>query len=263
MNAHPAADLFPMMDAERLAELAEDISAHGLRDPIVTFEGKILDGRNRKRACEMVGVAPRFAEWQDDGGGPTAYVLSENLKRRDLTPGQRAAIAVEALPLFEAEARERQAHGMTAPGRTLPAIAPEARGEARQFAADKTGASARYVQEAKAIKAADPDLFDKVKAGEVELLTASRRLGRTPSGSSGGAKARTKKPGTDREAFAAIMRDLSRLRERWDDATFAGLPRGDAERLLKTLGENPEFLLHLRQLLERRARKLVLAGLSS
>jgi hypothetical protein len=42
------------------------------------------------------------------GESPTAYVLSLNLRRRHLTHGQRVMIAVDALPLFEAEAQERR-----------------------------------------------------------------------------------------------------------------------------------------------------------
>ena len=41
------------------------------------------------------------------------------------------AAGVEILPLLEDEARERQGHGMTAPGVTLMEIIPEASGPAR------------------------------------------------------------------------------------------------------------------------------------
>ena len=48
---HEAADTFPMMDAERFAGHEADIAAHGLRVAITLCEGKILDGRNRYKAC--------------------------------------------------------------------------------------------------------------------------------------------------------------------------------------------------------------------
>ena len=41
---HPAADAFPMMNAERFAELLEDIRTHGLREAITICDGMILDG---------------------------------------------------------------------------------------------------------------------------------------------------------------------------------------------------------------------------
>jgi hypothetical protein len=70
------------------------------------FHAGLSRRSNRLRACQRAGVEPRFEEWR--GESPTAYVLSVNLHRRHLTDGQRAMIAVGALPLFEAEARERQ-----------------------------------------------------------------------------------------------------------------------------------------------------------
>ena len=51
---HPLADTFPMIGDDELRELAEDIQHHGLREPIVLFEVKILDGCNRYRAAKAI-----------------------------------------------------------------------------------------------------------------------------------------------------------------------------------------------------------------
>ena len=57
LEAHSIADIWPVLSDEELQSLADDIEQNGLVHPVVLYEGKILDGRNRARACEMAGVA--------------------------------------------------------------------------------------------------------------------------------------------------------------------------------------------------------------
>jgi ParB-like chromosome segregation protein Spo0J len=53
---HPAAEMFPLMSESELRELGEDIKANGLLSSIVIHKGKLLDGRNRLDAMELVGI---------------------------------------------------------------------------------------------------------------------------------------------------------------------------------------------------------------
>jgi stalled ribosome alternative rescue factor ArfA len=110
VGVHPAASVFPMLYGTALDELASDIRLHGLREPIVVYQGLVLDGRNRLRGCDLAGVEPRFVEW-DGAGSLVGFVLSRNLHRRHLNESQRAMVAARAKPLFEEEAAERQAAG--------------------------------------------------------------------------------------------------------------------------------------------------------
>ena len=59
-SPHPICLLIPPADEGELQDLTDDIRAHGLIDPIVLFEGMILDGRSRAAACARAGVAPRY-----------------------------------------------------------------------------------------------------------------------------------------------------------------------------------------------------------
>ena len=96
---HPAAEMFPLMSAEEIAELAADIKTNGLRTPVVLYDGKLLDGRNRLDAMELAGV-PVFdspGRWSisvkltelNPGDDPYAAAVSLNIHRRHLTQEQK------------------------------------------------------------------------------------------------------------------------------------------------------------------------------
>ena len=185
---HPASTLFPVMSGTELDGLVEDIKKNGLLEPIVLHQGKVLDGRNRLLACERAKVKPKFVDWDGDDFSPILYVLSKNLHRRHLTTSQRAAIAAKSLPMLQQEAKQRQAHGLTAPGKTLPAVLPEAfsgneisklktkTGDTRDMAGQAVAVSGSTVQHALAVKEADPKEFERIEKGETTVEEAYRKI---------------------------------------------------------------------------------------
>ncbi|RWM19641.1 MAG: S-adenosylmethionine-binding protein [Mesorhizobium sp.] len=95
LQAHPLAELFPMLSEKEIGELADDIVTYGQREPIVLLKGKVLDGRNRLAACRFAQVEPRFVDFEGDD--PLGFVLSLNLHRRHLTESQRAMVAAQII----------------------------------------------------------------------------------------------------------------------------------------------------------------------
>lgn len=213
MQFHDYANLFPMMPEEDLRSLAEDIRANGLHQPIVVYQGKILDGRNRWRACELAGVEPQVCDAAGvmGDGDAARFVVSLNLHRRHLSQSQLATVARDLLPVFEAEAKERQkASGgdrKSAAAKSVVAKLPQPISEgldqsaftaaveplieavdsqverlgeslglnkARDLAAAAVGVSPRMVSDAKALSLADPEEYEKVKTGEKSLQEAKR-----------------------------------------------------------------------------------------
>ena len=187
VEIHEVANLFPLMGTDEFEALKADIAAHGLKEPLWTHKGKLIDGRNRCRACQELGVTPQTREW-DGKGSLVAFVVSVNLHRRHLSAGQRAAVAADMEPMLAKEAKERQrAAGGDRKSRTAKEKAvsvkekvPEPiRVQARDQAAKLAGTSGRYVQQAKAVKEKAPELYEKVKAGQMTLPQASREVERT------------------------------------------------------------------------------------
>lgn len=190
MKSHPIADVWPMMDADKLQELADDIGKNGQLVPVWIYDGMILDGRNRYAACKMAGIEPKTQTYTGDE--PTAFAVSMNDKRRHMTASVLAAVAVELLPFFEADAAKRKKETEGRPKKVqdkpVQKVAQVLEDEktqdrnppARREAAKSVGVNHRYVQEAKNIKQEAPEVFDRLKAGKITLQDAKREVAKIP-----------------------------------------------------------------------------------
>jgi DNA-binding CsgD family transcriptional regulator len=88
-DAHPLATKFPDMNDKDFAALVADIQANGQREPAVIFQGQILDGRHRARACAMLGIDLVTTVFEGDEEAAARLVDSLNVHRRHLTREQR------------------------------------------------------------------------------------------------------------------------------------------------------------------------------
>jgi site-specific DNA-methyltransferase (adenine-specific) len=180
LTIHPYANIFPEMNEHEFSALREDIRVNGLREPILTYQGKIIDGRHRFKVCRELKIEPTTRECPENGS-IVALVVSLNLCRRHLTPSQRNAVGADVEEAYQAEAKQRQReHGKTAHGRakTLQTNSSEVNGQARDQAAKAVGGSPAEISKAKKVKKAAPELHEEVKAGKTTLNQAAREVKR-------------------------------------------------------------------------------------
>lgn len=177
-EAHPLAEKVPSMTETEYVDLRESIEANGLREPVMLYEGKILDGRHRAKACDELGIDPETREYEGDD--PAEFVVDANLHRRNLTVSQRAVVAVELRPYFKEKARERMLAGVSAEPsdrviRGSKAAIEESRTNRAQAGA-MTGVSGPSVDRAQRVKNQAPDLYEKVKDGTKTVTTAVKEM---------------------------------------------------------------------------------------
>jgi ParB-like chromosome segregation protein Spo0J len=165
LKFHPLCTILPAMTPAANDELEADIVEHGLIDPIITYEGAIIDGRHRYLICRRTGVEPRFEEYT--GHDPLAFVISKNLKRRHLSESQRAMIAGRVANLEQGVRSDRAA--------TLPVLPVT-----QSAAASMLAVSERSVRSAVKIQhEGEPQLILAVEEGRLAVSeAASTRLRR-------------------------------------------------------------------------------------
>ena len=105
LRAHPIAELVPYMTPDQYSALRDDIREHGLRTPIVMYEGMVLDGRNRARAWYDVrgNWDVPSTEFKGTPEEAIAFVRSHNIKRRHLKPSQIAYYEAQAAAFWKAQ----------------------------------------------------------------------------------------------------------------------------------------------------------------
>ena len=161
-DLHPLCTLFPRLSGNEYQTLVDDIRENGLREPITLHDGMILDGGNRYRACIDAGVTPSFRAF--DGANIVTFVLSANLHRRHLSPGQQAAIVASAQDWAKAQTVGKPKSGNLA---GLDRV---------QDRAAQSGASDRTQRMADKVVRENPELAAKVGRGEVSLPEAVERV---------------------------------------------------------------------------------------
>lgn len=159
---HPLCTLFPRLSGHEFESLCADIKENGLRQPIVIHDGMILDGGNRYLACIDSGIEPDFIEF--GGENIVSFVLSANLHRRHLSPGQQAAIVSSAQDWAKAQTVGKPKSGnVTGLEKVEDRMA-------------KSGASDKTQRMADKVAKSNPELAKKVGHGEISLPKAVKQI---------------------------------------------------------------------------------------
>lgn len=165
LELHPLCALFPRMTGKDFEALKSDIAANGLRQPIVTHRGSILDGGNRYEACLAVGVSPITEEFA--GTNLVTYVMSANFHRRHLNEGQQATIVATATNWANA-----QVHGgdRKSDQESLVSL------ETTKSRAAISGAGLTTQKKADKLARENPEIAKQVVSGEKTLYQATKEL---------------------------------------------------------------------------------------
>lgn len=210
LTPHPVAAWFPMLGQAELQALADDIREHGQRVPILIYDDRIIDGRNRLAACRLAGVKPLVQEITavDVGADrePWSYTSEElaALEAEDSTPEQWSAIVDAAIQRYIVSTNLHRRH-LSESQRALVAARMATRtqgqtgtgaGLTQAQAAEQLQVSERTVRDAKLIQREAPELVPEIEAGRLAVKQAAATV-----------RERKAKPTTTTTAEAEVQAD--------------------------------------------------------
>ena len=187
------------MTDEDFQLLVESIDRQGVLEPVMFWEGKILDGWHRYLACQELKIV-NYRKMEYEGNDPSGYVYAKSM-RKSKTPLERAGLIV-GLQGWETKMGRpskslkgmdgklgtssqltiQETTGKLGTGSQL--TAPEKTGKlgnisqlTTQEMADMAGVSRHTIQDVKRINAGIPELEETIKAKKISIKDAGKISG--------------------------------------------------------------------------------------
>ena len=112
--------LLPQLTDEERNELEKQIKRDGVLNPIIVWNGTIVDGHNRYMICKMNGITefPVRKIKFDSRDDVIKWILEHQLGRRNLSDFQRTRIALRYEEIIAKKAKERQLSGLKHVGKS-------------------------------------------------------------------------------------------------------------------------------------------------
>lgn len=165
---HPICAAFPRLDGRAMDALERDIASRGQKEPILVWEGQVIDGQNRQAACIGAGISPEYKEFDGTEEMAIREAISRNALRRHLDESQRAMIAARLARLKRGRPSGEE---------------DDKYANLRIYSADEAAkvfnVSPRSIVSARMVIAQGiPDLVGKVDAGEMAVSVAAKLAGK-------------------------------------------------------------------------------------
>ena len=187
LEPHPLSQFMPVKSDSEYEALKESIADNGLQTPLTRFDGQILDGRHRLRACRELGIFVAVLDFVGSDDDALVYALSANQYHHEISKTQQATTAVRLLPDVSEMVKQgrlekvRAAWERKRDGGCLPLMAnnpgpADAPVSARVIVAAMMQGSNGYVGDAIRIQREAPELFEQMHAGQVSIKEALRQL---------------------------------------------------------------------------------------
>ncbi len=171
------AHLMPPLTKEEDALLTNSLLSEGCRDPLVVWNGVIVDGHNRYRICWRHGIPFTYVERSFDSETEAIlWCIGNQVARRNLNDFQRCELVLPLEDALREEAKKRQC-------RRKNGLEPlQVKGDTRSIMAAMAGVSHGSFDKVKAIlSSGNDDLIYRVRKGDISIHRAYMQITSKPA----------------------------------------------------------------------------------
>lgn len=173
VEIHPAANTVRMMDTNEYTSILEDIREQGQLVPAVLLDGLLIDGRNRMKACAELGIELRVEDHIAEAPDPARLVWSYNAARRQLTKGQKAALASDMANL---EKHNNASFGGVKVRKSDSSQKTITKPVTQQEAAETFGVDSSQLRKFRLVEKENPVEAQRVRLGEIGVEAAYKKV---------------------------------------------------------------------------------------
>jgi len=183
--------LRPLSDSE-FSKLEADILKNGIRDPVITWNGVLIDGHNRTTIAKMHGIPFKTVEMQFASKlEAIQYIALNQIARRNLTTVDRVLMAIALKPVYAELGKAKMESTLTHnprfgqmtkatdqgvvgdPNRAFERI------DTRQMLADVAGVSSKTFYRYEIVIAnSPPEVLQAIRDGETTVSAEYKKLDR-------------------------------------------------------------------------------------
>jgi 16S rRNA G966 N2-methylase RsmD len=179
--------LIPPLRPEELAQLEANVLADGIRDPLVVWDGVLIDGHNRYGLAQKHTLAYQVVQKDfADRDAAVLWIVYNQFGRRNLLTAARAELAMRIEPILAQQAKARQVAGLRR-GDEAPVVPNSEQRKVKDLNATKTATQAAeaaglkrdtYHKAKTVLTSAPAPIVEAFKAGKISAHQAYQQVRR-------------------------------------------------------------------------------------
>jgi DNA modification methylase len=170
--------LIPPLSSEEFKQLERNVLEEGIREPLITWNGILIDGHNRYRIAQEHDMNYETLEKEFENiNRVKEWMINNQFGRRNLSNYQRSVLALQLEDVFKEKAKENYIQNVGRPSKSEQISAPIKPIETRQEIAKVANVSHDTIAKVKKIEAvATPEVKARLNTGTMSINEAYKEI---------------------------------------------------------------------------------------